>query len=231
MAKEKTLSPMMQHYVSIKEKYPDTLLFYRVGDFYEMFMDDAVTASKELDLVLTGKNAGLDEKIPMCGVPHHAVRSYLTRLAARGFKVAIVEQVQDPKEATGLVERDVIRVITPGTVMDEITDEKQSVYLAAVEDYKYGYAVAFCEVSTGENFVETCSHKDTALLQLILKNNARETVVRKGFNERIIRRLREMQVVISYCDTDTIHPEYEPLTGELDKEYEKTCYGLLLNYL
>ena len=103
MAKEKTLSPMMQHYVSIKEKYPDTLLFYRVGDFYEMFMDDAVTASKELDLVLTGKNAGLEEKIPMCGVPHHAVRTYLTRLAARGFKVAIVEQVQDPKEATGLV--------------------------------------------------------------------------------------------------------------------------------
>ena len=231
MAKEKTLSPMMQHYVSIKEKYPDTLLFYRVGDFYEMFMDDAVTASKELDLVLTGKSAGLDEKIPMCGVPHHAVRTYLTRLAARGFKVAIVEQVQDPKEATGLVERDVIRVITPGTVMDEITDEKQSVYLAAVEDYKYGYAVALCEVSTGENTVETCSHKENALLQLILKNNAREVVVRRGFNERLIRRLREMQVVISYCDHDEVHPEYEPLTGELDKEYEKTCYGLLLNYL
>ena len=231
MAKEKTLSPMMQHYVSIKEKYPDTLLFYRVGDFYEMLMDDAVIASKELDLVLTGKNAGLDEKVPMCGVPHHAVKTYLTRLAARGFKVAIVEQVQDPKEATGLVERDVIRVITPGTVMDEITDEKQSVYLAAVEDYKYGYAVAFCEVSTGENFIETCSHKDNALLQLILKNNGREVVVRKGFNERIIRRFREMQVVISYCEEDAIHPVYEPLITNLDKDYEKTCFGMLLNYL
>ena len=231
MAKEKTLSPMMQHYVSIKEKYPDTLLFYRVGDFYEMFMDDAVIASKELDLVLTGKNAGLDEKVPMCGVPHHAVKTYLTRLAARGFKVAIVEQVQDPKEATGLVERDVIRVITPGTVMDEITDEKQSVYLAAVEDYKYGYAVAFCEVSTGENFIETCSHKDNALLQLILKNNGREVVVRKGFNERIIRRFREMQVVISYCEEDAIHPVYEPLITNLDKDNEKTCFGMLLNYL
>lgn len=231
MAKEKTLSPMMQHYVSIKEKYPDTLLFYRVGDFYEMFMDDAVTASKELDLVLTGKNAGLEEKVPMCGVPHHAVRSYLTRLAARGFKVAIVEQVQDPKEATGLVERDVIRVITPGTVMDEITDEKQSVYLAAVEDYKYGYAVAFCEVSTGENFVENCDHKDTSLLQLILKNNAREVVVRKGFNERILKRLREMQVVISYCDTDTISAAYEPLCDTLEKEYDRSVYGLMLNYI
>ena len=115
--------------------------------------------------------------------------------------------------------------------MDEITDEKQSVYLAAVEDYKYGYAVAFCEVSTGENFIETCSHKDNALLQLILKNNGREVVVRKGFNERIIRRFREMQVVISYCEEDAIHPVYEPLITNLDKDYEKTCFGMLLNYL
>lgn len=231
MAKEKTLSPMMQHYVSIKEKYPDALIFYRVGDFYEMFMDDAVTASKELDLVLTGKNAGLEEKIPMCGVPHHAVKSYLTRLAARGYKVAIVEQLQDPKEATGLVERDVIRVITPGTIMDEITDEKQSVYLASIEDYRYGYSVAFCEASTGENFMENCSHKDNALLQLILKNNAREVVVKKGFGERILKRLREMQVVISYCESDVIKEEYMPLADELSKDYEKSAYGLLLNYL
>lgn len=231
MAKEKTLSPMLQHYVSIKEKYPDTLLFYRVGDFYEMFMDDAVTASKELDLVLTGKSAGLEDKIPMCGVPHHAVKTYLTRLVTRGYKVAIVEQLQDPKEATGLVERDVIRVITPGTVMDEITDEKQSVYLAAVTDYKYGFSVAFCEVSTGENFVENCEHKDNALLQTILKNNAREVVVEKGFNERILKRLRELQVMISYCESKEIKEEYLPLTDELSRDYEKDSYGLLLNYL
>ena len=128
MAKEKTYTPMMQHYLSVKEQYPDALVFYRIGDFYEMFFEDAKIASKELDLILTGKSAGVEERVPMCGVPHHAVQSYLQRLVSRGYKIAIVEQMQDPKEAVGLVERDVIRVITPGTIMDEITDEKASVY-------------------------------------------------------------------------------------------------------
>ena len=139
MAKEKTYTPMMQHYLSVKKQYPDALVFYRIGDFYEMFFEDAKIASKELDLILTGKSAGVENKAPMCGVPHHAVQSYLQRLVSRGYKIAIVEQMQDPKEAVGLVERDVIRVITPGTVMDEITDEKASVYLAAVKDHGYGY--------------------------------------------------------------------------------------------
>ena len=127
-----TYTPMMQQYLKVKEGYKDTLLFYRIGDFYEMFFDDAKIASRELDLVLTGKNAGVSEKVPMCGVPHHAVKSYIERLVNRGYKVAIVEQLQDPKEAKGIVERDVIRVITPGTVIDEIEDEKDSVYLCAI---------------------------------------------------------------------------------------------------
>lgn len=231
MAKEKTYTPMMQHYLSIKKQYPDTLVFYRIGDFYEMFFDDARIASRELDLVLTGKSAGVEEKVPMCGVPHHAVQSYIQRLVARGYKVTIVEQMQDPKEAQGLVERDVIRVITPGTVMDEITDEKSSVYLAAVIDYGYGYALSFAEVSTGENFVENCAHKDNALLQMIMKNNAREVVVKHGFRERILKQLREMQVVISYCDNTDIKEEYKPLTDEITKDYDLESYGLMLNYL
>lgn len=231
MAKEKTYTPMMQHYLSIKKQYPDTLVFYRIGDFYEMFFDDAKIASRELDLVLTGKSAGVEEKVPMCGVPHHAVQSYIQRLVARGYKVTIVEQMQDPKEAQGLVERDVIRVITPGTVMDEITDEKSSVYLAAVIDYGYGYALSFAEVSTGENFVENCAHKDNALLQMIMKNNAREVVVKHGFRERILKQLREMQVVISYCDNTDIKEEYKPLTDEITKDYDLESYGLMLNYL
>lgn len=231
MAKEKTYTPMMQHYLSIKKQYPDTLVFYRIGDFYEMFFDDARIASRELDLVLTGKSAGVEEKVPMCGVPHHAVQSYIQRLVARGYKVTIVEQMQDPKEAQGLVERDVIRVITPGTVMDEITDEKSSVYLAAVIDYGYGYALSFAEVSTGENFVDNCAHKDNALLQMIMKNNAREVVVKHGFRERILKQLREMQVVISYCDNTDIKEEYKPLTDEITKDYDLESYGLMLNYL
>jgi DNA mismatch repair protein MutS len=231
MAKEKTYSPMMQQYLKVKENYQDTLVFYRIGDFYEMFFDDAKIASKELDLVLTGKNAGVEERIPMCGVPHHAVSSYIQRLVLRGYKIAIVEQVQDPKEAKGIVQRDVIRVITPGTVMDEITDEKSSVYLAAITDYSYGYSIAFVEVSTGENYVENCEHKDSVLLQLILKNNAREIVVHKGFREKIIKQLRNMQVTISYCEEDSIDEQYDPLCESIVKDYDRKSYGLMLHYL
>ena len=195
--KTETYTPMMQQYLKVKENYPDALVFYRIGDFYEMFFDDAKTASRELDLVLTGKNAGVKDRVPMCGVPHHAVGSYIQRLVQRGYKIAIVEQMQDPKEAVGLVERDVIRVITPGTVIDEIGDEKESVYLASVEDYGYGYSVVMAEVSTGENFVENVAHTSSALAQNLLKNNAREIVVRKDFDNRVIRMLREMQIVIA----------------------------------
>jgi DNA mismatch repair protein MutS len=231
MAKEKTYTPMMQHYLSVKEQYPDALVFYRIGDFYEMFFEDAKIASKELDLILTGKSAGVEDKVPMCGVPHHAVQSYLQRLVSRGYKIAIVEQMQDPKEAVGLVERDVIRVITPGTVMDEITDEKASVYLAAVTDYSYGYSLAFTEMSTGENFVEDVDHKDNTLIQTILKNNVREVVVRKGFRDKIIKMLREMHVVISYCEDDSIKEAYLPLADNITKDYDRQSYGLMLNYL
>lgn len=231
MAEEKKYSPMIQQYLAVKAQYPDALLFYRVGDFYEMFMDDAKVASRELDLVLTGKDAGVEERIPMCGVPHHAVNSYLQRLVARGYKIAICEQVQDPKEAVGLVQRDVIKVVTPGTIMDEITDEKASVYIASAIDYGYGYSIAFAEMSTGENFVEDIDHKEALFLQTLLKNNVREVVVKKNFKEKLIHSLREMRVVISYCEIDEIKPEYEPLAEKLVKDYDRQSYGLLLNYL
>ena len=222
---------MMQQYLKVKENYPDALVFYRIGDFYEMFFDDAKTASRELDLVLTGKNAGVKDRVPMCGVPHHAVGSYIQRLVQRGYKIAIVEQMQDPKEAVGLVERDVIRVITPGTVIDEIGDEKESVYLASVEDYGYGYSVVMAEVSTGENFVENVAHTSSALAQNLLKNNAREIVVRKDFDNRVIRMLREMQIVISYCDETEIRDEYLPLCENLTRDPDRIAYGRMLNYL
>lgn len=229
--KTETYTPMMQQYLKVKENYPDALVFYRIGDFYEMFFDDAKTASRELDLVLTGKNAGVKDRVPMCGVPHHAVGSYIQRLVQRGYKIAIVEQMQDPKEAVGLVERDVIRVITPGTVIDEIGDEKESVYLASVEDYGYGYSVVMAEVSTGENFVENVAHTSSALAQNLLKNNAREIVVRKDFDNRVIRMLREMQIVISYCDETEIREEYLPLCENLTRDPDRIAYGRMLNYL
>lgn len=226
-----TYTPMMQQYLKVKEGYKDTLLFYRIGDFYEMFFDDAKIASRELDLVLTGKNAGVSEKVPMCGVPHHAVKSYIERLVNRGYKVAIVEQMQDPKEAKGIVERDVIRVITPGTVIDEIEDEKDSVYLCAIEDFGYGYALALVEVSTGENFIQEISHNFTTLLQTLLRNNVREVVLNDHFDEKTIRLLREANIVISYCSVDEIKEEYKELAESLIKDQYRTVYGRMLNYL
>lgn len=224
-------SPMIQQYLEVKKTYSDALLFYRVGDFYEMFFDDAKCASKELDLVLTGKNAGVKDRIPMCGVPHHAASSYIQRLVNRGYKVAICEQITDPKESQGLVERDVIRVITPGTVMDEVVDDKTSVYLASITDYIYGYALSLVEMSTGENLIENIEHKDSILIQTLLRSNVKEVVVNKDFKERVIRLFREQGLAISYCDLTNVKDEYIPLCEGITKEYDMEAYGRMLNYL
>jgi DNA mismatch repair protein MutS len=145
------LSPMMKRYFEIKSGYPDCLLFFRLGDFYEMFFDDAVTASRTLDLTLTGRDCGLDERAPMCGVPHHAVDSYIRRLIDAGFRVAICEQLSDPAASKGLVDRDVVRVVSGGTLMEEeILDEKQSNYLCSVFYREDGFGLAWADISTGE---------------------------------------------------------------------------------
>ncbi len=127
------LTPMMQQYMEVKNKYKDCILFYRLGDFYEMFFDDALTASRELELTLTGRDCGLAERAPMCGVPYHAVEGYLDRLIEKGYKVAICEQLEDPALAKGLVQRDVIRVVTPGTVIESaMLDERSNNFLLSV---------------------------------------------------------------------------------------------------
>ncbi|MDE7067834.1 MAG: DNA mismatch repair protein MutS, partial [Schaedlerella arabinosiphila] len=124
---------MMQKYMDTKEEYPGCILFYRLGDFYEMFFEDAVTVSRELELTLTGKSCGLDERAPMCGVPYHAVDGYLNRLVAKGYKVAICEQTEDPKQAKGLVRREVVRVVTPGTILDsQMMDESKNNYIMCI---------------------------------------------------------------------------------------------------
>ena len=125
------MTPMMQQYLKTKEEYKDCILFYRLGDFYEMFFEDALTASKELEITLTGKNCGLEERAPMCGVPYHAVEGYLNRLVSRGYKVAICEQMEDAKLAKGLVTREVVRIVTPGTNLNT-ADETKNNYLMCI---------------------------------------------------------------------------------------------------
>ncbi len=148
------LSPMMTEYMKTKEQYKDCILFYRLGDFYEMFFDDALTASKELEITLTGKECGLEERAPMCGVPFHAVESYLTRLVQKGYKVAIAEQMEDPKQAKGLVRREVIRVVTPGTVTStQALDETKNNFLMGIVYIGDSFGIASCDISTGDFFV------------------------------------------------------------------------------
>lgn len=152
------LSPMMQHYLSIKEAHKDCIIFYRLGDFYEMFFDDAVEISRELELTLTGKECGLEERAPMCGIPHHAVDGYLTRLVQKGYKVAIVEQLEDPKATKGLVKRDVVRIVTPGTITSEqALEESKNNYLMCIVYLEKVFGVATADISTGEFFVTEVS--------------------------------------------------------------------------
>ncbi|HZK00628.1 MAG TPA: DNA mismatch repair protein MutS, partial [Tissierellaceae bacterium] len=145
------LTPMMQQYMSIKKKYPDAILFFRLGDFYEMFFEDAILASKELEITLTQRDAGMEEKAPMCGVPHHVADTYVSKLVSKGYKVAICEQLEDPALAKGIVKRDVIRVVTPGTITDtNVLEEKKNNYLVSIYLDDFGVGISYADNSTGE---------------------------------------------------------------------------------
>ncbi len=175
-------SPMMMHYLKTKEEYKDAILFYRLGDFYEMFFDDAITASRELEITLTGRDCGQEERAPMCGVPFHAAETYISKLIEKGYKVAICEQLEDPKEAKGIVKRDVIRVVTPGTVIESnMLDEKKNNYIMSI--YKEGiyFGIGVCDISTGE-FLSTKivgSNNFQTLLDEISKYSPAELVVNR----------------------------------------------------
>ncbi len=225
-------TPMMKHYLEIKEKYPNALVFYRLGDFYEMFFDDAKTASHELDLVLTGRNAGVEEKVPMCGVPFHAVNGYIQRLINKGYKVAIVEQLEDPAEAVGLVKRDVIKIVTPGTIMDELTDETGSIYLASLVDQGYGYSLAICDCTTGEGKFISINHDTTSLIQTLISNEVRELVVDSKFNKKTLTNLSDSYfLTISECNETTIKEDYKHLLNGCQDIHLNEAFGRLLNYL
>ncbi|MBQ6951123.1 MAG: DNA mismatch repair protein MutS [Clostridia bacterium] len=172
-----TLSPMMQQYMRLKEQNPDTLLFFRVGDFYEMFFDDAITTSRELELTLTGKECGLSERAPMCGVPHHAIDTYVSRLVEKGYRVAIGEQMQDPALAKGLVERDIIRIITPGTLTDSaVIGERRNNFLCAVCIQGKRCGLSWCDVSTGEFYAQQLPYEEGPLKAALMSLNPGEVI-------------------------------------------------------
>ena len=180
---------MMRKYFAMKENYPDCLLFFRLGDFYEMFFKDAEIASRILDLTLTGRNCGLEERAPMCGVPYHAVDTYIRKLIEAGQRVAICEQLNDPSTATGMLDRDVVRVVSPGTVMEEeILDEKSSNYLASVFTEGNGFGLAWADISTGEFNVFEYDGKDAdaRLGDLLSAINPSEILSNEAFTSKYL---------------------------------------------
>ena len=150
-------TPMMRQYFEIKEKNKDSIVFYRLGDFYEMFFDDAIVASKELDLVLTGRDCGQEERAPMCGIPYHSAEGYISRLVQKGYKVSICEQVEDPAKAKGLVKRDIVRKISKGTIIeDSMLEDGKNNFICALHIVKNNAGICFCDMSTGEVSATEC---------------------------------------------------------------------------
>ena len=213
------LSPMMQHYMETKKEYPDCLLFYRLGDFYEMFFDDALTVSKELEITLTGKDCGLSERAPMCGVPFHALDSYLYRLVQKGYKVAIAEQMEDPRQAKGLVKREVIRVVTPGTITSsQVLDETKNNYLMGIVYMDGIYGISTADISTGD-FMVTEVDSDRELFDEINKFSPSEIICNNAF-------------YMSGVDMDELKNRYQVVISALDSRFfgEESCRRILMEH-
>ncbi len=234
------LTPMIKQYLEIRDKYKDCILFYRIGDFYEMFYEQAKLCSRELELTLTGKDCGEEERAPMCGIPYHAVNSYIPKLVEKGYKVAICEQVEDPKNAKGLVKRDVIKIITPGTITDAtMLDEKKNNYIASIMFSNNIYAICYCDISTGEFYISSIKsdEKDSKLLNEIAKIMPKEIVIldekiSKMYISDISKNFPDIYIS-KYGNTS----ENKRLTELLQKkdilliDIEKKCSSMLMNYV
>lgn len=225
-------SPMIRQYLTIKEKYPDVIVFFRLGDFYEMFFNDAIVASKELEIVLTGKDAGTEERVPMCGVPYHAVNSYLDKLTDRGYKVAIVEQTEDPANAKGIVSREVVRIVTPGTVTDGMNlEETDYNFISTVSFFKDKYVFAYCDITTGENYLTNLPPSDDILIAELLKLKTKEIVISSTTNKNVFTQIQGVVPLTISIHDDVSEIDYmSKIVEDLDKD-EKETFLRLLNYI
>jgi len=225
-------TPMIRQYLEIKEKYPDMLVFFRLGDFYELFFNDAIVASKELEIVLTGRDAGAKERVPMCGVPYHSVTSYIDKLTQKGYKIVIVEQTSDPNDTKGIVEREVVRIITPGTIIEGSNiAEKDNNYLVCIDKDKDRFILAYIDISTGENYLTNIPLNEELLNAEIIKLNAKEIVISSDFDVSIFNNLNQVRKLTFSIEDNTAKISYlQGLSEGLDPVEEK-CFLRLLNYI
>ena len=222
------LSPMMKEYYKTKSEYMDVLLFYRLGDFYEMFFEDAITASHELELTLTGKNAGLKERVPMCGVPHHAVNVYLEKLIDKGYKVAICEQVEDPKLAKGIVKREVTEIVSKGTLTNtDSLDENDYNFIASITDYNYIYALSYLDLLSGKVFATFVSKSSDKLISEIVSLGIKEVVVTSDFDNSITKVLKNnYNIYVSIYDKDYSNINRSKVSNLADAKLEDNTLKL-----
>ena len=234
------LTPMMQMYMETKEKYKDCILFYRLGDFYEMFFEDAITCSKELEITLTGKDCGLEERAPMAGIPHHAVNTYIPKLVEKGYKVAICEQLEDAKQAKGIVKRDVVKIVTPGTITElTMLDDKKNNYIAAINYEKNNCAITFCDISTGSFFVSSVSgiDVDSKLRNEIARIMPSEIVVPAGIKANVFLSKRidkDFDIYVSTYENLEENKLFSDIITRKNIEFTKLemdACNLLLNYI
>ena len=222
-------TPMMEQYLEYKKQYPDAFLLYRVGDFYEMFYDDAVKGSQILELTLTSRNKKADEGIPMCGVPHHAIEGYIDTLVDKGYKVAVCDQLENPADAQGkMVKRGVTRVVTPGTIMDKSSQAKDNNYITAITSNRDGFGLAYADLSTGEVKV-TSVDNELDLTNELQNLDTKETVVYGKFPQKYLDRLRKIGILISKIDE--LEENYSFDFSNITSENEVSTVKLLISYL
>ncbi|QDP40255.1 DNA mismatch repair protein MutS [Radiobacillus deserti] len=227
-------TPMIQQYLKIKAQYKDCFLFFRLGDFYEMFFQDALEASRELEITLTSRDGGGEERIPMCGIPYHSAENYIKNLVEKGYKVAICEQVEDPKAAKGVVKREVVQLITPGTVMEgNMLNEKENNYLASITQWtNTTFSIAYADLSTGENTTAMMNNGWQAVLSELYNRPVKEIVVDSNLADSYQNDLVEkLQLTVSYQDEVHVSPTMKPLVESLANERLVETVGRLLNYL
>ncbi|MCR5647169.1 MAG: DNA mismatch repair protein MutS [Acholeplasmatales bacterium] len=223
-------TPMMEQYLEIKKDYKETIVFFRLGDFYEMFFEDAYTASRELELALTGKDAGAEERVPMCGIPYHAANEYIEKLVSRGYKIAIVEQIEDPKEAVGIVKRGVIKIITPGTIESGIR-EKDNNFIASIDYFKREYILCYADITTGEGYVTSFKSFDI-LLNEVLGLHIKEVIVNSSFNNKKLGEfINTNSIAYSVCDNLEVDDDLSFIYSDIEDNYKNACKTLINYYI
>ena len=226
------LSPMMQQYMEIKDKYEDSIIFFRLGDFYEMFFEDAILTSRILELTLTGKQAGLEERVPMCGIPHHAYISYVDELIDKGYKVAICEQLEDPKETKGMVKRDVVQVITKGTRIDSNIDSKENNYIANIYDFSYCFGISYADISTGEVYAILVEGDNDKVIKEIVRNGFKEVIVNDIIDREIVEKLRtNHEVLVTITKDELEDDDYSYIYKDIEDVRIVKTLKHLLNYI